>query len=172
MTLVADPARASVYYPQQGRFLQGPATAAALARVIGLPLDVEEIAPLLMGSLPPSPTGQAATVYLQTDEGMYLLRFLSIDGELFQDVWVEPHQFFPQRVLRYSSRGLPAVDISYSDFRPVTESFPFPFELRIWVARVETEVHIQFLTVDLNPGLATTIFLLSPPAGVPITPLE
>jgi outer membrane lipoprotein-sorting protein len=172
MTLVADPARASIYYPQQGMFLQGPATATTLARVIGLPLDVEEVPPLLMGSLGSALAGQGATTYLQTDAGLYLLRFLDPDGGLIQDVWVEPEQFLPRRALRYTDRGVPAVDIAYSDFRHITERFPFPFELAIWVADVETEVRIQFLTVELNPGLPPSVFQLTPPAGVQVTPLQ
>jgi outer membrane lipoprotein-sorting protein len=172
MSLVADAARASVYYPQQATFFQGPATAATLARFIGLPLDVEDVAPLLMGSLRPPPAHQVATIYLQTHEGMPLLRFLGTDGTLIQDVWVDPDQLLPKRTIRYTSLGLPAVDISYSDFRPIGEGFPFPFELTIWVPRVETEVHIQFLTVDLNPSLAPSVFQLSPPAGVRAVPLE
>lgn len=175
MTLVADPTQASIYYPyypEQPTFFQGPATAATLARFIGLPLDVEDVAPLLMGSLRPSPARQPATIYLQTDEGMHLLRFLGMDGELIQDVWVDPDQLLPKRALRYTTRGLPAVDISYSDFRAVTERFLFPFELMIWAYRVETEVRIQFLTVDLNPGLSPSVFQLSPPAGVRVVPLE
>jgi outer membrane lipoprotein-sorting protein len=172
MSLVADPTRASIYYPQQATFFQGPATAATLARFIGLPLDVEDIAPLLMGSLRPSPAHQVATIYVQTDEGMPLLRFLGMDGTLIQDVWVDPSQVLPKRALRYTTPGLPAVDISYSDFRPIREGFPFPFELMIWVPWVETEVHIQFLTVDLNPSLPPSVFQLSPPAGVRVVPLE
>jgi hypothetical protein len=66
MTLVADLAGASIYYPQQGTFLQGPATAATLARVIGLPLDMEALPPLLLGALGPWLTGPMVTAYLQT----------------------------------------------------------------------------------------------------------
>lgn len=172
MTLVADPARASIYYPQQGTFLQGPATAATFARVIGLPLDVEDVPPLLMGALGPFLTGPQATAYLQTDAGMYLLRFLGRDGQLIQDVWVEPEQLLPRRALRYSEHGVSAVDIAYSDFRPIAEGSPFPFELEIWVAGLETEVRIQFLSVELNPSLPPNIFQLSPPPGLAVTPLQ
>jgi outer membrane lipoprotein-sorting protein len=172
MTLVADPARASIYYPQQGMFLQGPATAATLTRVIGLPLDAEDVPPLLMGALGPALTGPKVTAYVQTDAGMYLLRFLGPDGKLIQDVWVEPEQFLPHRALRYTEHGVPAVDVAYSDFRPITEGFPFPFEVVIWVSDLETEVRLQFLTVEPNPGLPLSIFQLSPPAGIPVTPLQ
>jgi outer membrane lipoprotein-sorting protein len=37
---------------------------------------------------------------------------------------------------------------------------------------VETELRIQFLTVDLNPGLSPSVFHLSPPEGARIVPLE
>jgi outer membrane lipoprotein-sorting protein len=172
MTLVADPAHASIYYPQQGTFFEGPATAATLARFIGLPLDVEEVAPLLTGYIRPSPAQQVSTLFLQSDEGMYLLRFLRVGGALIQDVWVDPAQLLPRRALRYTQQGGPAVDIAYSDFRPLTETFPFPHALVIWLPRVETEVRIQFLTVDLNPSLPPSVFHLSPPEGVRIVPLE
>jgi hypothetical protein len=172
MTLVADPARASIYYPQQGTFFEGPATAATFARFIGLPLETEAIAPLLMGYIRPSPAQAASTLYLQDDAGMYLLRFLGKAGELIQDVWVDPEQLLPRRALRYAPRATPAVDIAYSDFRPLAETFPFPHALVIWLPRVETEVRMQFLTVDLNPSLSPSVFHLSPPEGVPVVPLE
>jgi outer membrane lipoprotein-sorting protein len=172
MTLVADPARASIYYPQQGTFFEGPATAATLARFIGLPLDVEDVAPLLMGYIRPSPAPQVSTILLQTDEGMYLLRFLRVGGGLLQDVWVDPDQLLPRRALRYTRQGEPAVDISYSDFRPLTETFLFPHVLLIWLPHVETALRIQFLAVDLNPGLPPSVFHLSPPEGVRMIPLE
>jgi outer membrane lipoprotein-sorting protein len=172
MTLVADLARASIYYPQESAFLQGPATAATLARFIRLPLDAEEVAPLLMGYIRPSPGQQASTIHLQTDRGMYLLRFLGRDRGLIQDAWVDPDQLLPRRVLHYAPRDVPAIDIAYSDFRPSGETFPFPHALAIWLPRVETEVRIEFLTVDLNPGLSPSVFHLAPPEGVRIVPLE
>jgi outer membrane lipoprotein-sorting protein len=172
MSLVADAVQASIYYPAEGTFFQGPASAATLARVVGLPLDVEEVAPLLMGYIRPSPAQQVSALYLQTDEGMHLLRFLGAEGRLIQDAWVDPDQLLPRRVLRYTARGTTAVDIAYSDFRRLTETFPAPYALAIWLPHVETEVLIQFLTVDLNPGLAPAVFQLSPPAGVRIYPLQ
>jgi outer membrane lipoprotein-sorting protein len=74
-------------------------------------------------------------------------------------------------VLRYTPQGTTAVDIAYSDFRRITETFPAPQALAIWLPQAETEVRIQFLTVDLNPELSPAVFQLSPPAGVRITPL-
>jgi outer membrane lipoprotein-sorting protein len=171
MSLVADAAQVSIYYPAQGTFFRGPPSAATLARVIGLPLDVDEVAPLLMGYIRPSPAQQVSALYLQTDEGMHLLRFLGVDGQLIQDAWIDPEQLLPRRVLRYTPHGTRAVDIAYSDFRPLTEVFPVPHVLTIWLPHVEMEVRIQFLTVELNPGLPPMVFQLSPPAGIPSHPL-
>ena len=172
MSLVADATQVSIYYPAEGTFFQGPSSAATLARVIGLPLDVDEIVPLLMGYIRPPPAHQVSTLYLQTDEGMHLLRFAGVDGRLIQDVWVDPEQWLPRRVLRYTARGTTAVDIAYSDFRYLTDTFPAPHMLAIWLPHAETEIRIQFLTVELNPGLSPALFQLSPPAGVRIHPLQ
>jgi outer membrane lipoprotein-sorting protein len=172
MTLVADHARASIYNPQESTFLQGPATAATLSRFIHLPLDAEAVMPLLMGYIRPLPGRQASTIYLQNDAGMYLLRFLARGEGLIQDAWVDPEQWLPRRVVRYSPRDVPAIDIAYSDFRPLMETFLFPHTLTIWLPLVETEVRIQFLTVELNPGLSPSVFHLSPPEGARIVPLE
>jgi outer membrane lipoprotein-sorting protein len=171
MSLVADAAQASIYYPAEGVFFQGSASAATLARVVGLPLDVDEVAPLLMGYIRPSPAQQVSALYLQADEGMQLLRFLGVGGWLIQDAWVDPEQLLPRRVLRYTQRGLPMVDIAYSDFKFLTETFPAPQTLAIWLPHGETEVRIQFLSVDLNPSLSPAVFHLAPPAGVRISPL-
>jgi outer membrane lipoprotein-sorting protein len=172
MTLVADLAQASIYAPQDNTFFQGPAAAATLARFIRLPLDPEAVAPLLMGYIRPSPAQRVSTIDLQTDEDMYLLRFLGRGGELIQDAWVDPDQLLPKRVLRYTPGDVPAINIAYSDFRPLTEALPFPHTLVIWLPREETEVRIQFLTVDLNPGLSAALFHLSPQEGARIVPLE
>jgi outer membrane lipoprotein-sorting protein len=171
MTLVADAVRASIYYPTEGAFFQGPASAGTLARVVSLPLDVEEVAPLLMGYIRPAPAQQVSTIYLQADEGMFLLRFRDGEGGLIQDAWVDPDQLLPRRVLRYAQRGLAIVDIAYSDLRLLTETFPAPHALAIWLPHAEMEVRIQFLTVDLNPALSPAVFHLSPPAGMLIRPL-
>jgi outer membrane lipoprotein-sorting protein len=171
MSLVADAAQASIYYPAEGAFFQGPASAATLAHVIGLPLDVEEVAPLLMGYIRPPPAHQVSAISLQADEGMHLLRFLDGEGRLIQDVWVDLDQFLPRRVLRYAQHGVATVDIAYTDFRLLMETFPTPHALAIWLPLMETEVRIQLLTVDLNPALSPAVFHLSPPAGVLIRPL-
>ncbi len=171
MSLVADAAQVSIYYPAQGTFFQGPSSAATLARVIGLPLDVDEVAPLLLGYIRPSPAQQVSALYLQTDEGMHLLRFVGLDGQLIQDAWVAPDQLLPRRVLRYTPLGTTAVDIAYSDFRHLTEAFPVPHALAIWLPQMEMEIRVQFLTVELNPGLSPAVFQLPPPAGMRIHPL-
>jgi outer membrane lipoprotein-sorting protein len=171
MSLVADAGQVSVYYPAEGAFFQGPARAETLARVLGLPLDVEEVAPLLMGYIRPGPTPQVAAIDLETDGDMLLLRFLDSAGGLIQDAWVDPDHLLPKRVLRYVQGGLSMVDIAYNDIRFLTEMFPAPYTLTIWLPRTETEVRIQFLTVELNPALSPAVFHLSPPAGMPIRPV-
>jgi outer membrane lipoprotein-sorting protein len=172
MSLVADAAQVLIYYPAEGTFFQGPSSAATLARVIGLPLDVDEVVPLLMGYIRPSPAHQVSALYLQTDDGMHLLRFAGVEGRLIQDAWVDPEQLLPRRVLRYTAQGTTAVDIVYSDFRHLTDTFPASHALAIWLPQAETEIRIQFLTVELNPGLSPALFQLSPPAGVRIHPLQ
>jgi outer membrane lipoprotein-sorting protein len=171
MSLVANRAQTSIYYPVEGTFFQGPTSPATLARVIGLPLDVGEVAPLLLGDTRPSPTQPVAATYLQTDEAMYLLRFVGVGGGLIQDAWVDPDQLLPRRAVRYTQHGTTAVDIAYSDFRRLAGSLSVPHALAIWLPHTETEVRVHFLMVDINPGLSPAVFQLSPPTGVQISPL-
>jgi len=171
MSLVADATQLSVYYPAQGAFFRGPPNAATLAHLIGLPLNGDEVAPLLMGYIRPSSTQQVSALYLQTDKGLSLLRFIGHGGQLMQDAWVDPEQLLPRRVLRYTALGATAVDIVYSEFRYLAEAFPVPHALAIWLPHLEMRVSIQFLMVELNPGLSPTVFQLSPPAGTPTQPL-
>lgn len=172
MVLVADARRASVYYPQQGVFYEGPSTAKHLARFIGLPLEVEDLAYFLAGYIKPAPGQRTTWVHYDTDQGAHLLRFLCDTGGLLQDAWVDPEQLFPVRLIRYNEQGAVAVDITYSDFRPLTEAFPFPFQLAIALPLVQAELRIQFLAVDLNPGLNPSVFRLSPPEGTRTVPFE
>jgi outer membrane lipoprotein-sorting protein len=172
MSLVADAGQASIYYPAEGAFFQGPSSAGTLARAVGLPLDAEEVAPLLMGYIRPAPTQQVATIALQADESMLLLRFLDGEGGLIQDAWVDPDRLLARRVLRYTQGNLAMVDLMYSDVRFLAaDTFPAPHALTIWLPHAETEVRLQFLTIDFNPALSPAVFHLSPPAGVLIRPL-
>lgn len=172
MALAADPERVSIYYPHQGVFFHGPSTAANLARFIGLPLDVEDAAHLLMGYITPGSRHPWAWIHYTQDRGEHLLRFMREGGELLQDVWVEPEQLLPTRIVRYSDVGAPAVDVVYADFRPLTEMFSFPFSLTISLPLVRTELRLQFTEVDLNPGLPPSVFHLSPPDGARVVPLD
>jgi hypothetical protein len=171
MSLVADAVQASIFYPAEGTFFQGPANAGTFARVVGLPLDVAEFAPLLMGYIRPLPTHPVAGISLQSDAGLFLLRFLDGKGGLIQDAWIDPQELLATRVLRYTADGLVAIDIAYSEVRLVADTLPAPQVLAIWLPHVETEVRIQFLAVDLNPALSPAVFQLSPPAGGLIRPL-
>jgi outer membrane lipoprotein-sorting protein len=172
MSLVADAQQIAIYYPQQGVLYQGPATADNLARFTGLPLEVEQIAQLLAGDVrPASPPGQTR-IHLQVDDGAYLLRFVDRAGRLLQDVWLDPEQGWPRRVVRYTASAVPAVDVAYADFRRLTEAFWFPFQATIWLPRAEAELRLQFLAVDLNPALTEAVFELAPPRGVRVIPLQ
>ena len=171
MSLVADSVQASIYYPAEGTFFQGPASAGTFERVIGLPLEAAEFAPLLMGYIRPGPGQQVATTSLQVDESLFLLRFLDAEGGVIQDAWVDPEHLLPKRVRRYTAGGHAAVDIAYSQIRLLAETFPAPHVLAIWLPHVETEVRIQFLAVDLNPPLSPTAFQLTPPEGGLMRPL-
>lgn len=172
MVFVADPEGASIYYPHEGVFFQGPSTATNLARFIGLPLDVEDVAHLLTGYIKPGPRHPWAWTHYQQDQSEHLLRFLREEGDLVQDVWLEPARLLPTRIVRYNSEGVPAVDVLYADYRPVTETFPFPFSLTISLPLAGTELRLQFTAVDLNPALPPAMFRLSPPEGTQVVPLD
>jgi outer membrane lipoprotein-sorting protein len=172
MTLVADGQQVVIYYPQQGVFLQGSATATNLQRFIGLPLAAQDVAHLLTGHVPPASRQPGAGIVVQDDRGAYLVRFLDAAGDLRQDVWIEPGQGLPSRVVRYAAQAVPTIDVAYMDFRALTETFSFPFQVVIWLPRAETELRLQFLTVDLNPNLPHSVFEVAPPEGVQVVPLE
>jgi len=175
MVLVADAARTSVYYPQQDVLYEGPSTAANLARFIGLPLAVADVTRVLSGQIEPESMGSRpswARVQQEVDQGLSLLRFLDQDGELLQDAWVDPGRVLPLRVIRYDNRGAIAVDVRYSDFRQATEGFSFPFHLEISLPLVQASLQIRYLSVDVNPGLSSSLFRLAPPPGTRTVPLD
>jgi hypothetical protein len=172
MVLVADAARTSVYYPQQDVLYEGPSTAANLARFIGLPLATEDVTRFLSGHIEPGSRPSWTLVQQEIDRGVPLLRFLDDDGELLQDAWVDPERVLPLRVIRYDDGGAIAVDVRYSDFRQTAEGFPFPFHLEIFLPLVQAALQIQYLSVDLNPGLPASLFRLAPPPGTRTVPLD
>jgi len=172
MILVADEQQVSIYYPQQGVFFQGLATAANLRRFIGLPLAAQDVAHFLTGYGRPGSRQSPANIVVQVDQGAYLVRFLDRAGNLRQDVWIDPYEGLPSRVVRYAEQAVPTVDVAYLDFQTLREDFPFPFQVVIWLPRVETELRLQFLSVDLNPDLLPRVFEVSPPEGVQVVPLE
>jgi outer membrane lipoprotein-sorting protein len=172
MALVADAHLAAIYYPQEGIFFQGPATAANLVKFIGLPLDAQDVAHLLTGFVRPTSAQPGARVAVQVDRGAYLVRFLGPRGDLMQDVWIEPSQGLPSRIVRYASPATPVVDVAYTDFRVVGDSLSFPFQVTVWLPGSEAELRVQFLSVDVNPELSPMVFELSPPGGVQVVPFQ
>ncbi len=166
-TLVSDGAALSIYDLGAKRFFTGAASPKNLARLLPVALDPQELSAFLRGGVP---TGRhdEASVSWDDSTGHYLLDLRRAEAR--QQVRFEPKSLRVVGVsawrgdtLRYTAR--------FGDF---TSEGPeaLPRRVRLEAPSEELRVDLKVVGHQLNPDLPDEAFVLEPPRGIPVEPLE
>lgn len=162
--LVTDGMQFSLWDMDQGRFYQGSATPANISRVIPIPMDGPEVAKLLLGDPPLIPY---ATSSLEFKDGLYILSLSNSRQQ--QTIKIHPTRLRPTEVLLKAGRK-EYYRLVYDDWHdtqpPVVEkaTFTMPSE--------DIRLVIKIRETERNVDLKNDLFVLTPPAGLPVEPLE
>lgn len=156
-------------------FVQGEATPQNLARLAPVPLTADDVVRVLSGAPPLDMASEASleqvTLRWNTRRGAYTLTLPTDEGgELELDI---RHGDWVVSGARWrDADGEPVWDYAGAMFETLDGSdvvMPHRLRFRIPAERVDVELEVE--RYDLNPSLADTLFTLTPPRGVEVTPL-
>ncbi len=140
------------------RFYSGPATAAAVARLLPLRLPPEELVSLLLG-VPPLPAGATPT-RLRVDDRRGLYELTLTGGGESERLLLDPQTLRPVESAFGERPGLSAYRATFEDFSGPLD-LPRVVTLRAHGGKVE----LRWRDRDLNPKLDPAMFRQSAPEG-------
>ena len=163
LIVTANPKEIVGYHPREGVFVRGEPTKENLRRYTQIPLELEEVAALLMG-LPPVETNAP-----WNQEGNLLI--FSPKGRKQDSVAFESQQPVPTRWERFNSDGKVELSAQFSDY-VATPAGLFPthvvFEAHLQKKRLE----IRYQEPNVNGTTSPDLFTQQKPANVKEVPIE
>ncbi len=160
LQVAADGQRLAVHVVQEGRYLQGAATASNLARFTHMPLGVDDLVRLALYDVPLIPYGESS---LHTDERGYLLRLEASRGDRQDLLFDAAGRLYG---VEYFRDGELLLKVGYDRFAEQQGGFPKELSLDMPVRR--TSLSLVYSDLELNPELAGDRFTLTPPKGVAV----
>jgi hypothetical protein len=156
--LISDGRSFGLYQRDQGTYLHGPATAAAISRILPLDLSAEDLVSILLGRTPrlrvvPGP--------VEVDAEADAYRLTLVQGERRQTLWIHPTS---KRVLKSVLQGPGGYSLLFE--QPVsTDGVPFARKVTFSDANATVVLRWSQEDVALDATLDAALFRLQPPAG-------
>lgn len=160
LQVAVDQGRLAVHVVQEGRYLQGAATAGNLARFIRMPLGVDDLVRLALYDVPLIPYGESS---LRTDKRGYLLRLEASRGDRQDLLFDVAGRLYG---VEYFRDGELLLKVGYDRF--AEQEGGFPKELSLDMPVRQTSLSLVYSDLELNPELAGDRFTLTPPKGVAV----
>ena len=153
------------YLPREDVFLRGQRTKDNLRRLtkIPLPLEIEEITALILGSPP-------VKIKATSRQDGNSLSFPAADGGL-DVVAFETNDAVPTRWERLNAAGETEISVKFSDYVP-TPAGLFPSTIAIESATQKRRLEIRYQEPELNATLPAEIFSQQKPPNVKELPIE
>jgi outer membrane biogenesis lipoprotein LolB len=166
--LVADGGRFSLLDLRAGVFYRGAATPENVARLVPLPIPVEELVLLLCGAVPLA--GRPAAV--EPGDGVLRLRLEGPDRLQWIDVGAGA-AVHASAVTGAAGRPAPrgTYDVAFDRFRDQAGR-PFPGEVRLSAPDAGVRLRLTWKEIEANGVLPDAGFALAPPPGVPVVDLD
>ncbi|MDH3997517.1 MAG: DUF4292 domain-containing protein [Desulfuromonadales bacterium] len=165
LTLTANGEALSVFTPTENRFYTGSATPTNLGRFVRIPLRLNDLVSILLHQPPLIRADSEQVFALNEEQGWLLVRR---SGQRRQEL-----RFDAQRNLRqlsYFDDEALFLDIGYGEFTADGNDFPQHFTIEI--PELETFASLEFSELTINRQFLSTIFTLTPPAGVDVFDLD
>jgi outer membrane lipoprotein-sorting protein len=174
--LTSDGERFAYADLREGRFLTGETCPQNIARLLNVPLTVEQTTILLLGGTPVIAHDQARVSW--NDAGFYRVVLGVQDGsrqEIDLSIDARDRRASPanQRLALhrseiYDPRGKSRWRATYQEFRDLalgTERVAMPFEVRVEQPQLNRDTLIKFKQIKLNAEVAAEAFAQSPGPG-------
>ncbi len=159
------------------RYLTGATCPANIARLLGVPLSVDETAQFLLGGTPVIAHEQATVSW--TADGYYRVRLQAGSGERQElDLGIYPQdlaqpsaaqRLYLLRSERFSAAGKSVWRVTYAEHKKVrlgTAEVLVPFEVRVERAQDGSDTLVRFKEVAFNPQIPEGAFVQTPRPGM------
>jgi hypothetical protein len=156
--LISDGRSFGLYQRDKGTYLHGPATAAAISRILPVDLSAEDLVAILLGR---TPRLKATTATIEPDEKAEAYRVTLLLGERRQTLWIHPTS---KRVLRSVLEGPGGYSLLFE--QPLTAD-GVPFARKVTFTSGTSKVVLRWSAedVELNGALDPALFTPRPPVG-------
>jgi hypothetical protein len=164
--LAAQKGQFAMHDVRQGRFLRGPAQPCNIARLIQIPLPVEDVVRLLAGGTPL--IEGTPTLSWDKNEGAYSV--LIEDKEAKQTLLIGPdRRVLPLLRSKLVRRGEVAFDIAFERWSPAGAAF-VPREIRVKMPLKDVDLLLRYDSdgVEVDVKLPQDAFQLAAPSGMKI----
>jgi outer membrane lipoprotein-sorting protein len=168
-TLVSDGKQFALYDLAKKRYYHGPATPQNISRLLPIRMRGQDIAQLLMGEPPliaPAPSGFA----VDRCKSAYELTYLLPASKAQQTVSFDAERLVPVRT-RLTVDGKLAWEITFEDHREVSGA-RIPHKIRYVAPADQVDLLVLYTDVTLNETFEPDLFVIPPPRGVEIIPLD
>jgi hypothetical protein len=159
--LAAQGGRVQILDVDRGELSEGAATAANLAHLLPLALSPEQAVSLLLADPPRLPTFGAVVVdparraYALTLTGEGRTQTLYLDSESLA-------------LVGEASNGH---EVRYRNLTTVA-GIQFPQEIDLALPDAKTSIELHYKDLQLNPAIESSMFVVQPPPGVKLLPLD
>ncbi|MGH7858997.1 MAG: LolA family protein [Candidatus Binatia bacterium] len=170
LQITSDGQRLRAYHRGERTFYSGEATAGNLARFTRLPLDIREIADLLVGLPPRRDRGGTLRTAFEEPTGLWRLTAPLADGGL-QILWFDHERLLPVRTEEVTRDGERRYLTAYYDYREV-DGIAVPHGIELDVPREDAVVSLRYSEVTLNVPAKQSLFSFEPPPGAKVVDLD
>ena len=167
--LTSDAQRFAFADLRESRFLTGITCPRNIARLLGVPLSVEDTARFLLAGTPEFTTDDAHVTW--HEDGFYRVTLRGKDGRRQElDLAVYPadvsrlaaeQRLYLLRSEIYAANGGTELRVTYDDHQPVRYTggtLLLPYRVRVEQPKSETDTMIRFKDITLNPTIAPGVF--------------
>ncbi|MGH7820248.1 MAG: LolA family protein, partial [Candidatus Binatia bacterium] len=156
LQITSDGERLRAYHRGERTFYSGEATAVNLARFTRLPLDLREIADLLVGLPPRRDRGGAVRTAFEEPTRLWRLTAPLADRGL-QILWFDHDRLLPVRTEEVDSNGERRYLTAYSEYREV-DGIAVPHGIELDIPAQDAVVRLRYSEVTLNEPAADDLF--------------
>ena len=162
--LIADAQQLSLYAPQEGRLLEGVASAENLMRLFGIAVTPTALQYVLAGDVPLMTLPTTGEFVYRSRDNLYLWKGqVSSQSQVYR-IWFEPYDLQPVRFEMEDFGGQLVLQIWYEEFQRFN-GFMVPYRSTLLQPQVGRRVVWQYKEVQINAGVTPALFRMRVPMG-------
>jgi outer membrane lipoprotein-sorting protein len=160
--IASDGRELALYVRRENTVYRGTASAESIAAYAAVPMSVEDIVTVLLGSPPERTPTAVATVTTDADKQLLLLTVPVAAGR--QRIWLAPRTLAPVAAETPIAGGS-MLRVDFGDLRPI-DGVTFPFSIDVRTLPGDRAIHVRYTTPALDAKIAPELFAIPARAGV------